>query len=162
MEVTERTLVHIRKATAQDSELLLSLVHRSFEEYRGKIDPPSSAPDETIDTIRGRFDQARALIAERDQVSVGCVFYQRMAENVYLFRLSVLPEYRRRGIARSLIEHVERIAGAMGLPVRLGVRIALPENQAYYGRMGYRVVEYQTHPGYASPTWVMMEKDPQS
>ena len=42
--------------------------------------------------------------------------------------------------------------------VQIGVRIALPHLQAYYERLGYRVVRYETHEGYTEPTSVVMEK----
>lgn len=42
--------------------------------------------------------------------------------------------------------------------VQIGVRIALPHLQAYYERLGYRVVRYETHEGYTEPTPVVMEK----
>ena len=38
------------------------------------------------------------------------------------------------------------------------MRIALPYLQAYYERLGYRVVRYETHKGYTEPTSVVMEK----
>jgi hypothetical protein len=59
-----------------------------------------------------------------------------------------------------LITHVENQARASGLgQVRLGVRIALPLLRAYYERLGYRLVEYCTHDGYAEPTYVILGKD---
>jgi hypothetical protein len=36
---------------------------------------------------------------------------------------------------------------------------ALPHLQAYYARLGYRVVRYVAHAGYTAPTSVLMEKD---
>jgi ribosomal protein S18 acetylase RimI-like enzyme len=148
----------IRETGLEDAELLLHIIHSAFQEYVGRIDPPTSAPDDTLDKIHANLDQGRALIAVIDQHQIGCVFYQRMTDHVYLYRLAVLPEYRRRGVARRLIESVEEVANDLGFTVRLGTRVALPENQRYYERMGYHVVEYRTHPGYDRPTYVMMEK----
>ncbi len=149
----------IREADLEDAALLLSIIHSAFQEYVGRIDPPTSAPDDTLDKIHANLDHGRALVAVIDQHPIGCVFYQRMTDHLYLYRLAVLPKCRRHGVARKLIADVESIAFELGLPVRLGVRVALPSNRAYYERMGYRVVEERTHPGYSSPTWVMLEKD---
>jgi len=48
---------------------------------------------------------------------------------------------------------------ALGTPrIQLGARLALPHLQAYYERLGYHVVGYETHAGYTAPTAVVMEK----
>jgi ribosomal protein S18 acetylase RimI-like enzyme len=92
--------------------------------------------------------------------AVGCVFYEQREDYVYLGRLAVLPTYRRRGIAHTLIGYVEERARSAGLArVRLGVRTALPQMRASYERMGYRLIEERAHPGYEQPTYVILERD---
>jgi len=77
----------------------------------------------------------------------------------YRGRLSVLPAFRQHGVGLALVTYVEQQAKALGAQrVQLGVRIALPYLQAYYERLGYRVVCYETHEGYTEPTSVVMEK----
>ncbi|MBI1878958.1 MAG: GNAT family N-acetyltransferase, partial [Chloroflexi bacterium] len=67
---------------------------------------------------------------------------------------------RRRGLGRRLIDYVEVQAQALNLPhVRLGVRVVLKDNWAYYERLGYRLVEYKSHEGYREPTYAILEKD---
>ena len=57
------------------------------------------------------------------------------------------------------MEYVEQRTRELGLPrVQIGVRTALPHLQAYYERLGYRVVRYEAHVGYTTPTSVVMEK----
>jgi GrpB-like predicted nucleotidyltransferase (UPF0157 family) len=43
--------------------------------------------------------------------------------------------------------------------VRLGVRLQLPANQAFYRNLGYAVTSHHSHPGYTYPTYVSMTKD---
>jgi ribosomal protein S18 acetylase RimI-like enzyme len=144
----------------EDAPTLLRVLQAAFEEYRGRLDPPSGAHRETAGKIRQKLTIGRAVVGLIEQTVVGCVFYQPQGDHVYLDRLAVLPEYRRRGLGRALVEYVEARARELVLPcIRLGVRTALPQNQAYYERMGYRVVEYASHAGYTEPTYLILEKD---
>ena len=152
--------VSLREATAEDVPALVAVIHAGFEEYRGRLDPSSGAHGESEETIRQKLTVARAVLASVNQQVVGCVFYEPKGDHVYLGRLAVLPAYRRQGIARELIAWVERQALSLGYTrVRLGVRVALPGNRAYFERLGYRVLNYGTHAGYAEPTYVNLEKE---
>lgn len=139
---------------------ILRLMHAAFAEYEGVLDPPSGAHKETIDTVAQWLARGSAVIAEIEGEPVGLAFYERIeGELVYFGRLSVLPEFRSRGIGGQLLEHVEQHAldtGAAG--VRLGVRLQLPHLVARYERLGYRITKYLTHPGYEEPTYVFMDK----
>ncbi len=156
----------LREATEDDAATIVAVVHAAFEEYRGRLDPPSGAHGETVEQVRRKMVTARVVLASLrvkpggSDVVAGCVFYEPREDHLYLFRLAVLPAYRRRGVGRILIANVEQQARALQLGrVRLGVRLALAPLRAYYERIGYRVVEYGTHAGYPVPTYVMLEKN---
>jgi GNAT superfamily N-acetyltransferase len=150
----------LREATADDLPTLLALVHGAFEEYRGRLDPPSGAHAETLETLGRALRTGFALLAAVEGRPAGCVFYHRERDHVYLGRLSVLAAYRGHGVGGTLTEGVERRALGLGVPrVELGVRIALPALRAYYERRGYRVVRHEAHAGYAAPTSVVMQKE---
>ncbi len=152
--------VSLREATAEDVSVLVAVIHAGFEEYRGRLDPPSGAHDESEETIRQKLIVGHAVLASVNQQVVGCVFYEPKDDHVYLGRLAVLPAYRRQGIARELIAWVEKQARLLGYTrVRLGVRVALPGNRAYFERLGYRVLNYGTHAGHTEPTFVDLEKE---
>jgi predicted N-acetyltransferase YhbS len=152
--------IDLRDATAADVPTLLALVHQAFEEYRGRLDPPSGAHHETLETLRHALQTGSAVLACVDGQPAGCVFYHRETDHVYLGRLSVLTSYRAAGLGSALTEYVERRAQAMGAPrVEIGVRTALPALRAYYERRGYRVVRHEAHAGYAAPTFVVMHKE---
>jgi ribosomal protein S18 acetylase RimI-like enzyme len=152
--------VILRDATVADLPALLALVHRAFAEYQGRLDPPSGALEESEDTLRRALRDGFAVLACAGTRPVGCVFYHRQDEHVYLGRLSVLAAFRRRGIGGALTDEVERRARALGARrMQLGVRTALPALRAYYEDRGYRAVREERHPGYAAPTYVVMEKE---
>jgi ribosomal protein S18 acetylase RimI-like enzyme len=149
----------LRAATDADLPAALTVLHAAFAEYRAWLDPPSGVHRETVESLRAYLERGHMALASIDDMLVGVVLYHAEPGHIYFGRLSVLPEYRRRGIAGILIEYVETYARKLGLPrVRLSVRIAQPQNRAYYERIGYRFVEARTHAGYSAPTYDVLEK----
>ena len=152
--------VLIRAATAEDAPSLSVVILAAFEEYRGRLSPPSGAHGQTVEAVREKMTSARAVVASIDQDIVGCAFYETEANHVYLGRVAVLPQYRRQRIGRKLVAWVEAQVRWLGYThVRLAVRVALPDNRAFCERLGYRFHSYGTHAGFAEPTFVNLEKD---
>lgn len=153
------TLV-LRAATRADAAALAAIIAASFAQYRGKLVPESSAFRETEEAIvRQLGDGAGAFIAERNGEPLGCVMTEPMEGDLYFGRLAVLPGARGLGLAKRLIQAVEDDARARGLPgVRLGVRIALPQNQRLFNSLGYREISREAHPGFDQPTSINMRK----
>lgn len=138
----------------------MAVLQAAFEQHRGRLDPPSGVHGETVESLRQKLKAGAAVLALVNDEVAGCVFYQQETSHVYLGRLSVLPEYRRHGVGRALVEYVERRALELNVPrVRLGVRLPLAEIRAYYERLGYRPIRCAAHEGYSGPTYVIMEKE---
>jgi GNAT superfamily N-acetyltransferase len=151
--------VELREATTADADTILAIVHGAFEEYRGRLDPPSGAHRETPDSIRTRLEVAGAVIAALDGQPCACAFYRQEHDHVYLDRLSVLPAFRGRGVASAIVTWVESRASERGVDrVEVGVRLALPRNRSYFERLGYTVISLETHPGYDVPTGTTLAK----
>jgi ribosomal protein S18 acetylase RimI-like enzyme len=151
--------VVLRQATEDDLPAALDVLRAAFEEYRAWLDPPSGVHRETVESLREYLGRGQITLALLGSQVVGCVLYHAEEDHMYFGRLSVLPAYRNRGIARLLIDQVETCARDLGLRrVRLSVRVAQPGNRAYYERIGYRFLEARAHSGYAQPTYVVLEK----
>ena len=151
--------ITLREAGPEDAPVLLRLMQAAFEEYEGVLDPPSGVRRETIETVRRRLSRGGAVVASASDEPVGFTFYEPQEALLYFGRLSVLPDWRNKGIGSALLGEVERRAREMGAAgVRLGVRVQLPHLVARYERLGYRVTQYMTHPGYPEPTFLYMEK----
>lgn len=152
----------IRDAASADAALMAVLIVTAFEDHRGKIMPPSSAHDETVEQIRAKLRKGGGLIAYSADVVAGCVvFYPDDGDSRYLYlgRLAVLPLYRQRGVGQALVTGVEAKARASGCAgVSLAVRVALPQNRAFFERLGYVVTAYEKHSGYSEPTFMRMVK----
>jgi predicted N-acetyltransferase YhbS len=151
--------ISLREATDADVPTIVGLIHAAFQEYAGVIDPPSGAHKESEEKLREAMQTERAVLALLGEHVLACVLYRPESDRMYFGRLAVLPAYRNRGISAALIAYVEQRARELGLPrVQLGVRVALPHLRARYERLGYNVVEQRSHPGYAEPTYLVMEK----
>lgn len=151
----------IREAVSADAPLLARLLREAFEEYRWRLDPPSSAHEKTEEAVLRELKDGGALISESPTGPEGCVFFHLKPDHVYLDRLAVLPAFRGQGVARALMEAVETRARALGpTPVRLNVRLSLKKLHDWYGRQGYAFLSHGTHAGYAAPTFVVLQKTP--
>ncbi len=149
----------LRDYRDDDISLILSLIKTAFSEQIGLVDPPSSAESKTIEIVRNELETANALVVEIDGAIAGCVFYQPKDESIYFDRLAVLPEFRRRGIGKLLIDEVEQRAKKEGYrEMSLSVRIELVAQQKYYEAMNYKIVSNESHEGYSRPTYVVMRK----
>jgi GrpB-like predicted nucleotidyltransferase (UPF0157 family)/GNAT superfamily N-acetyltransferase len=154
-------MVEIRPASAVDTPVLLKLIHTAFEELRDRLDPPSGAHAESIDSLQTLFARGeRAALATVDAVVAGCVFFMRTGVEIYAHRLAVSPVHRRVGVGRALMSYVEEQAAAADCAyVRAGARLALPGNLAFFTRLGYANIIEESHPGYAAPTFAHMVKE---
>ncbi len=156
------TATPLREAAPTDAETIAALVHHAFAEYRNVLDPPPGGLNETAESVRAQMAQGtRVLLAEQDGEPAGCVFCTPHGDEgfVYLGRLSVSPAFRRRGIGNALLAAVEEQARALGyVRTRLGTRVVLTQKQAWYERLGYRVIAEKAHPGRPDPTYLVMEK----
>ena len=151
--------VTLHAAAEADTQQVLALILDGFEEYRDVLNPPSGAHRETAETIRKKLIKGGGFIAYMGDQAVGCVLYEPEADALYLGRLAVLPDYRKQGVARVLVEVIENRARELNLPkVTLGVRMQLPGNRAFFEHLGYQVVVYDSHDGYSQPTFMTLEK----
>jgi ribosomal protein S18 acetylase RimI-like enzyme len=149
----------LREATHADVSALVHVLRTAFAE-QATLAPPSGALSETAESVRALMRTARVALAESNGEIVACQFFAPKGDHLYLFRLAVLPAYRRDGIGGALIAYAEEQARAMGLPrTQFSVRLALPRQRAYYERMGYRFVAYGTHAGFSEPTFATLAKD---
>jgi ribosomal protein S18 acetylase RimI-like enzyme len=150
----------LRLATIADAPSIAATIAAAFAQYRGRLVPESGAFGETADAIAAKLKKgAGAIVAERNGEILGCVITNLQEGDLYFGRLSVLPTVRGLGLAKRLIAAVEQDARARGLPgVRLGVRIALPDNQRLFQSLGYREISREAHPGFDHPTSINMRK----
>ena len=141
---------YIRAAGPADVPLLSSLIRVSFRDVAERFTltlencpkHPSNCTDEWIEN-----DLARGVayyILERDGKPVGCVALEKANPDLcYLERLGVLPQSRRKGFGKALVDHVFSEARASGTKqIGIGIISDDTELKLWYQRIGF--VEKET------------------
>ncbi len=142
-----------------DAPAAAALIRVAFGAQPMQTDPPSAALRETAETIAAAIAAGggAAILAGGDLV--GTVLWAEQEGGLYVGRLAVRPDWRRRGLARALIAAAEAEARRRHLPrVHLSTRLPLLDNRRLFAACGYAETELRAHPGYAAPTSVVMEK----
>jgi len=157
--VTRASGASTRLAVVGDSAAIAELVRLAFSTQSRSTNPPSSALKETAATIAAHFAAGGGAVLEVDGVMVGAVLWNEEDGALYIGRLSIHPEHRRRGFARALVDEAERAARRLGFSrMTLGVRLELEDNWRLFKSCGFEDKELRSHEGFSEPTWVLMER----
>ncbi|WP_017726035.1 GNAT family N-acetyltransferase [Halalkalibacterium ligniniphilum] len=136
-----------RLATAGDAPIIHALMIRAFEEYR-HAEPPSSALDETIESISsGLQKDEQAFIHYLKDKAVGMLRFHVRDDHIYFFRLSVVPEHQGKGVAKKLLKVLENYAKKHHkATITCKVRVDVPRNIHLYESIGYHICEKERIP----------------
>lgn len=139
--------IRIALAAPADAATVHRVMHAAFDEFRGRLEPPSSAHGETVEDVERAMAAGGAVIAWEGDEAVGCARFQRQPGRLSVGRVAVLPGHRGRGIARAMMRAIAGLAPGMGVDeLRVEVRKSLPGNVALYESLGYAVVAEYAHP----------------
>lgn len=145
---------------AERSDDVHRLTQAAFAPY-ARLVPPSGAVAESMENVAAVLAAGGGAVAERAGVAVGCLRWSlRDDGDLYVGRVAVDPGERGSGIGGALMAWAEAEARRRGCGgLRVGVRVALPENLAYFQRMGFVVTGEHSHDGFDQPTWLSLRKD---
>jgi ribosomal protein S18 acetylase RimI-like enzyme len=123
-------------------------MREAFAEYAGKLPVESGALRETVGDVRRAMGEGGAVLGFLEGTPVASARYVVEHDGLYVGRVSVLPAYRRRGIASGLMLFLEDVARSLDQrQIRIGVRESLPSNVALYQSLGYDTLSIDPHPG---------------
>ena len=138
-------MTHIRTANAADIPLLVDLMRGSFRDVaeRFSLTPencpkhPSNCTDEWVER-----DFARGVIyyiLEDGGTLAGCVALEKASDSLcYLERLAVLPDHRREGHGKALVEHVFSQAKELGAgQISIGIIANNTPLMQWYQKIGF-------------------------
>lgn len=141
------TDIRIEPVGPDQAPAVLHAMRQAFDEYRGTLQPSSSALDETLDDVRAAITRGGAFVARVGEDVIASARYQLRPDHTYAERVAVDPRYRNRGIGSALMHAIEDAARAAGhREVRIGVRASLPANLRFYEELGYRTRDSRPHP----------------
>lgn len=153
----------IRVAEAADASMVHEIMLSAFEEYR-HLEVPSSALDEKVSSIDQslRTGLEKALLFYHDGIPVASCRFKVYGDSLYFSRLSVRPEFRGNGIAKSILRWLENYSlDSKIAEMSCRVRMALPRNIDLYQTIGFVVTkeEVVTNPnGFLVKTVVMKKQ----
>ena len=128
-------------AGPDDAEAVLGVIRRAFA-ARPQLVPPSTALEESADSVRAVLGGAGGLLVlRRDQPVGALVFDDSHAGLLGLRRVSVDPAHQAHGVASAMVGVAEDVAEGRGLDgVWLQARVELPETVSFWQRRGYVVL----------------------
>jgi N-acetylglutamate synthase-like GNAT family acetyltransferase len=144
----------IRICIKEDTRILAEIIRRSFQDVAERFglteeNAPRHPSNCTVNWVRKDMERGVTYFAieNRNRV-VGCVALQRANSEVcYLERLAVLPNHRRRGFGKALVEHVLLEARLVGAHcVSIGIIAEHTELKDWYKRLGFSEGESKKFP----------------
>jgi GNAT superfamily N-acetyltransferase len=137
--------MHIVKAERDNAELLATLVSKSNMDVADSFNLHiNNAPKHpsfcTSEWIQADFDRGQEyFLVIANTTAQGCVaFEQPDANTVYLNRLSVLPEFRHKGIGTLLVKHILDYATSKNaITVSIGIIAEHTQLKNWYLTLGF-------------------------
>ena len=120
---------------------VLAVIRATFA-GRPPLDPPSTALDETRESVAQALGAHGGLVAERDGQVVGALLFAPHDRLLGLRRVGVLAEARHHGVAHLLAEKAAEVAAARGCAgLVLEARLELPDTVRFWLRNSYVEVD---------------------
>ncbi|MBN3929440.1 GNAT family N-acetyltransferase [Streptomyces verrucosisporus] len=136
--------MHIRSVRLDELPVLQDIERAAGQCFRD-IGMPEIAEDEPLPLGElARYHDAGLawVVADDADVPVAYLIADRVDGNLHVEQVSVHPDSARRGVGRSLLDHLAAHAGSEGAPaLTLTTFTQVPWNAPYYARCGFQVMD---------------------
>jgi ribosomal protein S18 acetylase RimI-like enzyme len=121
-------------------------VDAAYRHYIARIGRP---PGPMLEDYSDVIEWHRVFVAEDQGRIVGLIVLITEDERALLDNVAIHPDAQARGLGRRLIRLAEDEARRLGFKaIELYTHELMTENQALYGRLGYREFDRRTEKGY--------------
>jgi N-acetylglutamate synthase-like GNAT family acetyltransferase len=135
----------LRQANLADVSILLNILRTSFAGVAERFNLttencPKNLAFCTEQRIEDDFERGlKYYVLEEVRQTCGCVALEKAGADVcYLERLAVLPEHRRKGFGKALVNHIFDMAIEMGMQrVEIGIISEDAELKDWYRKFGF-------------------------
>ncbi|MCE5335874.1 MAG: GNAT family N-acetyltransferase [Desulfobacteraceae bacterium] len=135
----------IEEALLSDVFVLANIIRNAFKDVALRFDltegncprHPSNCTAQWVESAL--HNQVRYFMLQCDGTPCGCVALEQAKPEVcYLERLAVLPDYRRRGFGKALVEHAISRAESLGAyRIEIGIISEHKELKSWYEALGF-------------------------
>ncbi|MFD6969852.1 GNAT family N-acetyltransferase [Streptomyces sp. NPDC059949] len=133
------------RAVRPDELTVLQDIERAAGRCFRGIGMPEIADDEPLTTGElARYQRARLAWVAVDGVDapVAYLIADRVDGNLHVEQVSIHPDHARRGVGRSLLDHLAGLAVREEVPaLTLTTFTEVPWNAPYYARCGFRLLD---------------------
>ena len=127
----------IRTVDGSRAREVLQVVHEAFSN-RPDLDPPATALDETVESVRSALDEHGGLLVEHAGEPVGALLFEPRGRLLGLRRVGVLAPVRGLGVAAQMASRAREIAQELGFTgLELEARVELPGTISFWRNLGY-------------------------
>ena len=162
-------MVVIREVGEGEAEVMTELICLAYSDVAEQFGLsaetcPSHPAFTTVDDQRRAMAKGvRYFLLGDDDGPAGCVALDsRKREEAWLARLSVLPEKRRQGYGRALVEHVVSKAREQSLPaIHIGVIAEHDDLVRWYEQLGFERGERRQYEHLPFEVLLMVLRNPQ-
>ena len=129
----------VRMARPEDEEAVRRVGDEAFATVRS-VYRPDPAAHANLSAIAPALER---VVAEVDGQVVGTARFGVFGDSLRIIGLGVVPQFRRQGVARALIEELARVAKEKGCGALALYTITKTGNVSIFDRLGFHVVSEQ-------------------
>lgn len=133
-------------ASEADAADMVEVIHAAFG-ARPPLDPPSTAIEETPETVGATLRRGGGIFATVDGRPAGVILITPVRDDLVTFqRVSVHPDLQRHGVASAMVSAAEDFAAELGFErVELFARNEFAELIAFWQHRGFAIEREEPH-----------------